>query len=49
LKPKIAFQEEFSFQIYNSFSTISKQNGMLLISSINKKIGMIFEGLEDQF
>ena len=46
---KIAFREEFSFQIYNSFSTNSKQNGLLLISSINTKIGVIFEGLEDQF
>jgi len=47
--PKIAFREEFSFQIYNSFSTNSKQNGLLLISSINTKIGGIFGGLEDQF
>ena len=40
--PEIAFREEFSFQIYNSFSTNSKQNGLLLISSINTKFGGIF-------
>ena len=47
--PKIAFREEFLFQIYNSFSTNSKQNGLLLISNINTKIGVIFGSLEDQF
>ena len=46
---KIVFREEFSFQIHNSFSTNSKQNELLLISSINTKIGGIFGGLEDQF
>ena len=39
---EIAFREEFSFQIYNSFSTNSNQNGLLLISSINTKFGGIF-------
>jgi hypothetical protein len=47
--PKIAFREEFSFQMHNRFSTNSKQNGLLLISSINTKIGGTFRGLEDQF
>ena len=47
--PKIAFWEEFSFQTYKSFSTNSKQNRLLLISSINIKIGVIFGGLEEQF
>jgi len=45
--PEIAFREEFSFQIYNRFSTNSKQKGFLWISSINTKIGGIFGGLED--
>jgi len=47
--PKIAFWEEFSFQTYNTFSTNSKQNGLLLIFSINTKIGGIFGGLEISF
>jgi len=47
--PEIAFREEFSFETYNTFSTNSKQNRLLLIFSINTKIGGIFGGLEDQF
>ena len=46
---KIAFREEFSVQIYNSFSTNSKQNGLLLISSINTQIGGIFEAWKISF
>ena len=46
---KIAFQEEFSFQIYDSFSTNTKKNGSFLVSSINTKIGVIFQGLVDKF
>jgi hypothetical protein len=44
---KIAFREEFLFQIYNSFSRKSNQNGLVLISSINPKFDAIFGDLED--
>jgi len=44
---KIAFREEFSFQIYTIFSNNSKKIGWT--SSINTKIGVIFGGLKDQF
>jgi hypothetical protein len=47
--PKIAFRKEFSFQIYNSFSTKSKQNGSLLVSAINTNIGGIFEAWKISF
>ena len=46
---KLAFQEECSFQIYDSFSTNTKKNGSFLVSSINTKIGVIFQGLVDKF
>jgi hypothetical protein len=46
--PKIAFREEFSFQIYHRFSSQFKQNGLPMISSINTNFCGIFGGLEDQ-
>jgi hypothetical protein len=47
--PKIAFPEEFSFPIYNKFSSQSKQNGFSLTSSTNTIFCEIFGGLEDHF
>jgi hypothetical protein len=45
--PKIAFREEFSFQIYHSFSSQFKQNGLIMISFINTNFCGIFRGLEE--
>jgi hypothetical protein len=45
--PKIAFREEFSFQIYHSFSSQFKQNGLVMISFINTNFCGIFGGLEE--
>jgi hypothetical protein len=46
--PKIAFREEFSFQIYHSFSYQFKENGLVMISSINTNFCAIFGGFEEQ-
>jgi hypothetical protein len=45
---KIAFREEFSFQIYHSFSSRFKQNGLPSIFSINTNFCGLFGGFEDQ-
>ena len=45
---KLAFREEFFFQIYHNFSYQYKQNGLILISCINTIFGEIFGGLKDQ-
>jgi hypothetical protein len=48
-KSKSSSLEELLFQIYNSFSTKSKQNGLLLISCTDTTIGGIFRGSKNQF
>jgi hypothetical protein len=47
-RPKIAFWEDFSFQIYHSFHSQFKQNGLPIISSINTNFCGILVGVEDQ-